>query len=68
VGEEMFKVMVVNSFGNSEIKEMPIVPRIGDTLPLFYNPAPKVNGVVLLPHLMESSLMDKNLDALVTVE
>ena len=65
-GEKMFKVMIVSSFGQSVIHQMPIIPRIGDTIPLFYNPRPKVLSVVLLPELFSDEFKDFGLDALVT--
>jgi len=60
-----FKVLIVNEFGNNEVVNLPIIPRIGDTLPLFYKPWPKVQIVCLLPEKFDPSL--KGYDAIVTV-
>jgi hypothetical protein len=64
----MFKIAVIDKFGQSEIVMLPAIPRIGDTIPLFYTPAPRVNRVCFLPEKVMPELSGQNIDAVVTVE
>lgn len=65
--KEMFKVLAINCHGQNETLQLPIVPRIGDTIPVFYQPWPKVNGVVLKPEKAFPELVNENFDAVITV-
>lgn len=42
----MFTVAIVNEFGNHEVVQIPVIPRIGDTIPMFYEPF--VTGCLLM--------------------
>lgn len=44
------KILFVNEFGQSELKETEILPRIGDNVDMFYKPYPKVTSVLLYPN------------------
>ena len=43
------KILITNQFGNSEVKETNILPRIGDKIDVFYEPMPAVDNVLLWP-------------------
>lgn len=63
----MFKVAIINEFGSHEIVEIPVVPRIGDTVPMFYKPFPKVKNVLLMPEKAFPEFEGQSLVAAVTV-
>ena len=43
------KLLIVNKFGKGKVKESDSIPRLGDTVDMFYEPLPKVVQVVLWP-------------------
>ena len=44
------KILIIDQYGNNtKIKDADIIPRIGDSLDIFYDPLPKVTKVVLYP-------------------
>ena len=61
----MFKIAITNEFGGNEIAELPLIQRVGDTIPLFYKPYPKVKQVMLMPEKAFPDL--KGIDAAITV-
>lgn len=63
----MFKIAIVNEFGGHEIVEMPIVPRIGDTVPMFHKPYPTIKNVLLMPEKAFPEFKGQNLVAACTV-
>jgi hypothetical protein len=60
------KVLFINGHGHSESHDMECAPRIGDTIPLFYKPYPKVTGVMWLPEKVDPAM--KGFDCVITVE
>ena len=62
------KVLFVDVFGNQEIEDCCGVPRIGDTIPLFYEPYPKVTNVIWFPEKVSPILVGKNIDVMIWVE
>lgn len=64
----MFKILIMNQLKQTEVVNLPAIPRVGDTVPLFYNPAPKVTIVCFLPEKLMPELEGKNIDAVVCVE
>ena len=61
-------IIIVSRFGHSEVKDTSILPRIGDTVDLFYNPMPKVTAVCLFPSSETLAGVVGHVDALITVE
>lgn len=64
------KILVISEFGNAEIKESEIVPRVGDKVDMFYDPSPTVNSVLLWPtkkRLKDLNVVDMDIHAIVTV-
>ena len=61
------KILVITEFGQSETADFPEAPRIGDTIPLFFKPYPKVTSVCWLPHKVMPELVGSNTAAIVTV-
>lgn len=45
----MAKVMFINRYGKNEIKDMDYIPRVGELIPLFYQPYPRVTQVAWFP-------------------
>lgn len=45
----MAKVLIADKFGQQQIEDMDYIPRIGDTMPIFYQPYPKVIEVIWFP-------------------
>ena len=43
------KLLVVNNHLKASIVESEILPRIGDSVDMFYSPRPKVSDVILWP-------------------
>jgi hypothetical protein len=64
---QMFKVAVVSNF-SQEVVDLPGVPRVGDTIPLFWTPAPKVTHVCWMPEKMMPEIAGKGIDVVITVE
>jgi len=64
----MAKVMFSNQYGQNTTKEMEHIPRIGDTIPVFHEPYPKVKAVVWFPEMVMHDFRDMGVDVLVTVE
>ena len=60
------KIFFVNQYEQYEVREMKSIPRIGDTIPLFYQPYPVVTRVVWLPGEFDEKL--KEYDVFITVE
>ena len=42
-------ILVINQFGQNEIKQSEVIPRIGDKVDMFYEPLPSVTQVVMWP-------------------
>ncbi len=61
----MFKILVINEFGSNETLDLPIIPRVGDTIPIFYQTYPIVKTVVLMPEKVMPEC--KGFDAAITV-
>lgn len=40
-----FTIVIINQFGSSLKMTLPIIPRIGDTMPVFRTPHPKVHTI-----------------------
>jgi len=64
----MKTVFFMNKFGKSEISDIIDIPRIGDTIPIFYEPYPKVIEVIWFPHKVLPELKDTEVDAIVIVK
>jgi hypothetical protein len=43
------KIVFISEFGKACIKSTEILPRIGDSVDMFYKPSPKVLSVLLYP-------------------
>jgi len=43
------KVLIVSNLRQSEVRDMPAIPRIGDRVDVFYEPLPTVTSVVWSP-------------------
>ena len=43
------KLFIMSNFGHGIMVESSILPRIGDSVDLFYTPLPKVKEVILYP-------------------
>ena len=43
------KVLIVSNLRQSEVRDMPAVPRIGERIDVFYEPLPTVTAVVWSP-------------------
>ena len=43
-------VLIVSKLGQSKVCEMPAVPRVGESIDVFYAPPPTVTSVLWLPH------------------
>lgn len=43
------KLLIINGYGQGAIRISESVPRIGDTIDIFYAPMPKVNNVIWWP-------------------
>lgn len=63
----MAKIFIMTEFGNSETVEMKHVPRIGDTIPLFGKPFPKVQNVIWFPEKVDPELVGKGINVIVLV-
>ena len=64
------KLLVISEYGQSKVVTSDILPRIGDSVDLFYSPLPKVSVVVLWPSEDKLEALDDNLtdiDAIITV-
>jgi len=65
-------VLYVNPIGGVDIKEnTSILPRVGDSVDLYYNPYPKVSAVLLHPTsdtLGKLGLVNISIDAIVTIK
>lgn len=64
----MAKVMFINRCGKNEIKDMDYIPRVGELIPLFYQPYPRVTQVAWFPEKILPELEGKHVDVLITVE
>lgn len=68
----LFKVIFRTEFNQIEIKETKIIPRLGDTLPMFYKPYPSVYKIILFPDMNELRNLDyekfNEIDAIVFVK
>ena len=62
------KVLVINNFNQQEIVDLPAIPRIGDTIPLFFSPAPRVKVVCWLPENVLPELKGSGIDVVINVE
>lgn len=62
-------VLLTNHFGQTRKEKMEHIPRIGDTIPFFYTPYPKVKTVIWFPNEMDSSsLLTTDIDVMILVE
>jgi len=64
----MHKLLIMNQFKQQEIVELPGIPRVGDTIPLFFTPAPKVQIVCWMPEELLPELNGSGIEAVITVE
>jgi len=66
------KVIVLSKLANKSVfMKGDFIPRIGDTVDLFYEPLPKVIGVILYPtkeRLKQLKISDINVVAIVMVD
>jgi hypothetical protein len=63
------KVLFTNHFGQTRTEKMEHIPRIGDTIPFFYSPYPRVKSVVWFPNEMDTStLLPSDIDVMILVE
>ena len=64
------KVLVINQFGNGQVKECNVIPRVGDKVDMFYEPLPSVTQVVMWPSKQRLAQLqaDKlDIEAIITV-
>ena len=54
----MFKILFIDKFEQKEVLIMKGVPRVGDLIPWFYTPTPKVDQVIWLPGKLQESFED----------
>ena len=64
----MSRVMITTPSGFSRVEDMDNIPRIGDTIPLFYQPYPTVIKVIWLPTEIEGELIPKDINVLIVCE
>lgn len=64
----MAKVLIINKFGKSKTNDMDYIPRIGDTIPIFYQPWPKVIKVIWFPEKALPELKGKHIDVIIKVD
>lgn len=43
------QILIINQFGNGEVKTVNFIPRVGDRIDMFYSPSPTVTGVLCYP-------------------
>lgn len=64
------KVLFVTKYGQNCFKDLSFIPRLGDSMDLFYRPYPKVTAVLLFPTLTtlaELGVTD-HIDAVITLD
>lgn len=63
------KILIINHYGQSAVRETKCIPAIGTQVDLFYKPAPEVQRVVHLPskELLASCGMTEEMDAVILV-
>ncbi len=59
-------IMFVDKFGQEKKRYMEFIPRIGDTIPLFHAPYPKVAQVVWFPEETYEGM--EKIDVFIVVE
>jgi len=64
------RVLIINNFGQKQIRDGDILPRIGDRVCMFYEPFPTVTAVLLYPDIekQRGCGYEGGIDAIVTVE
>lgn len=64
------RLLIINSFGQSESKDSDCVPSIGDSVDMFYSPLPIVTSVVWWPSLdrLQALGITIHYDAIITVK
>ena len=65
------KILVINQFGNGQIKDSAVIPRIGDKVDMFYEPLPTVTRVVMWPSKERITQLQADklqIEAIITVE
>ncbi len=65
------KILIIDQFGQAEIKESLFVPRVGDKIDMFFGPLPSVTQVVVWPsieRLQAIGELSQNIDAIITVK
>jgi len=65
------KLLIINKFGDNKLINGEFVPRIGDTIDLFYVPLPVVSKVVCFPsseRLSEIGVFDKEIQAIIILD
>ena len=65
------KILVINQFGNGQIKDSAVIPRIGDKVDMFYEPLPTVTSVVMWPskeRITQLQYDNLQIEAIITVE
>jgi len=66
-GREMARVMFISGSGVGEVKDMEFIPSVGDIIPIFYQPYPRVTQVAWFPEKILPDLDGKCIDVLITV-
>ena len=64
------KVLVINQFGNGQVRESCVIPRVGDKVDMFHEPFPSVTQVLMWPSKERLSQLraDKfEIEAIITV-
>ena len=64
------KISLINQFGNRQIKDSAVIPRVGDKVDMFYEPLPSVTQVVMWPskeRLAQLQADKLEIEAIITV-
>lgn len=60
-------ILIINSMGQSEIRECKFVPRVGDKLDVFYRPYPTVTSILTCLSVKTVKEIGVDAEAIVTV-
>jgi hypothetical protein len=61
------EILVINQYGQNELKTSDFLPRVGDRVDMFYNPLPTVTQVVCWPSERQMATLGVKVDAIITV-
>ena len=64
----MAKVLFIDDYGQEKLHLMDHIPRIGDVIPFFYTPFPKVIEVIWFPEKYKPDLKGTDTTVLILVE